>query len=298
MRISTALAGLAAFSLALAGCESDTLTPNTPSPTPALSVSPGGPATATVSGVSGDATTDPGATYPSYILRYTGNPAPTGYSHDYQWADPAIVTPSPEDGPVTLEGTIDIDEEVAGMVAMIGLLDRADLEAGNTSFQRGAYIYVYRQTATSWRIGITDGNSGGEIVQAFITVPDTDLPADGVLDVVFTVDGTADGSTCATGPFSTPAGCLTLEVSGGSVDATLTDSYGDIVGLGSATPEFATGAVLGWDDYVGSMVPYTLTVPILSPETADDCKKGGWMDYGFKNQGQCVRFVETGKDSR
>ncbi|KAB1187556.1 hypothetical protein GJR98_05725 [Haloferax sp. MBLA0077] len=34
------------------------------------------------------------------------------------------------------------------------------------------------------------------------------------------------------------------------------------------------------------------------PETKDDCKKGGWEDYHFKNQGQCVRYVETGKDSR
>lgn len=34
------------------------------------------------------------------------------------------------------------------------------------------------------------------------------------------------------------------------------------------------------------------------PETKAECKKGGWADYGFKNQGQCVRFVATGKDSR
>jgi hypothetical protein len=34
------------------------------------------------------------------------------------------------------------------------------------------------------------------------------------------------------------------------------------------------------------------------PTTSDDCKKGGWADFGFTNQGQCVRFVETGLDSR
>lgn len=39
-------------------------------------------------------------------------------------------------------------------------------------------------------------------------------------------------------------------------------------------------------------------VPGCSPEVKDDCKKGGWEGYGFKNQGQCVRYVETGKDSR
>jgi len=33
------------------------------------------------------------------------------------------------------------------------------------------------------------------------------------------------------------------------------------------------------------------------PATKADCKKGGWEDYtnaGFRNQGDCVRFVQTG----
>jgi hypothetical protein len=36
----------------------------------------------------------------------------------------------------------------------------------------------------------------------------------------------------------------------------------------------------------------------VNPLTVDDCKNGGWEAYGFKNQGQCVRYVLTGKDSR
>jgi hypothetical protein len=38
--------------------------------------------------------------------------------------------------------------------------------------------------------------------------------------------------------------------------------------------------------------------PLLNPETKDDCKRGGWRDYGFRNQGQCIRYVNTGYDSR
>jgi hypothetical protein len=34
------------------------------------------------------------------------------------------------------------------------------------------------------------------------------------------------------------------------------------------------------------------------PETRDDCTKGGWEGYGFHNQGLCIQFVNTGKDSR
>lgn len=35
--------------------------------------------------------------------------------------------------------------------------------------------------------------------------------------------------------------------------------------------------------------------PLVS---AEQCKKGGWAAFGFKNQGQCIRYVNTGKDSR
>jgi hypothetical protein len=34
------------------------------------------------------------------------------------------------------------------------------------------------------------------------------------------------------------------------------------------------------------------------PLAKDECKGDGWETFGFKNQGQCVRFVETGVDSR
>ena len=41
-----------------------------------------------------------------------------------------------------------------------------------------------------------------------------------------------------------------------------------------------------------------VTLAQSNPTSKDDCKNGGWEDFGFKNQGQCVRYVETGKDSR
>jgi Tol biopolymer transport system component len=30
-----------------------------------------------------------------------------------------------------------------------------------------------------------------------------------------------------------------------------------------------------------------------SPTTKEDCKKGGWKDFGFKNQGKCIEAVEV-----
>jgi hypothetical protein len=31
------------------------------------------------------------------------------------------------------------------------------------------------------------------------------------------------------------------------------------------------------------------------PTSKDQCKNGGWKAFGFKNQGQCIQFVNTGK---
>ncbi|MHA1560238.1 MAG: hypothetical protein ACTSWI_06155 [Alphaproteobacteria bacterium] len=34
------------------------------------------------------------------------------------------------------------------------------------------------------------------------------------------------------------------------------------------------------------------------PTVKDECKDGGWGPFGFRNQGQCIRFINTGFDSR
>ena len=36
----------------------------------------------------------------------------------------------------------------------------------------------------------------------------------------------------------------------------------------------------------------------LGPTSTDDCKDGRWQAYGFRNQGLCIQFVNTGRDSR
>ena len=35
-----------------------------------------------------------------------------------------------------------------------------------------------------------------------------------------------------------------------------------------------------------------------NPANADDCRGFGWQEFHFRNQGQCIRYVNTGKDSR
>ncbi len=64
-----------------------------------------------------------------------------------------------------------------------------------------------------------------------------------------------------------------------------------------------------WTDYVGNTDAFSIAVhkkamtydfelSLPSPTSKAQCADGGWQDYGFKNQGQCNKFLETGKDSR
>lgn len=43
----------------------------------------------------------------------------------------------------------------------------------------------------------------------------------------------------------------------------------------------------------------TILFAVLPDPTSEEaCRDGSWEAYGFRNQGQCVRFIETGEDSR
>lgn len=51
------------------------------------------------------------------------------------------------------------------------------------------------------------------------------------------------------------------------------------------------------DIIVGEVGPDPIEVA-GDPATRDECKDGGWEAFGFRNQGQCIRFMNTGFDSR
>lgn len=57
------------------------------------------------------------------------------------------------------------------------------------------------------------------------------------------------------------------------------------------------GATYGWDWLIGGTEYVTPFVNWYSidvtgcPLTKDECKNDGWMDLGFKNQGQCIKYV-------
>lgn len=257
--------------------------------------------TATISGTVGENVSDTDD-YDGRHLRHVGNPAPDGYSPWYQWGEPYVLTTSPEDGPVTMSGTIDVaDMTTAGQVAIIGLHDADALGAGDRGDKAEVGIYLARRSDGTLTVGVTDGDAGGgEFVQAFTTFAAVDLP-DHTLEVTFTADGTADPASCATSAddLSTADGCMVLDVNG----RTITDSYGTIVPTDiTIETELGSGSHPGWYAAYPSGhgpnigVDYTLTVSptvVTAPTTADDCRDGGWQQWEFKNQGRCVASVQA-----
>ena len=262
------------------------------------------PPSATISGTVGEnvSTTDP---YDGRYLRYVGNPAPDGYADAewYQWGTPYVLTTSPEDGPVTMTGTLDLtDMTKTNQVAVIGLTDADALRAGDRGDKADNGIYVARK-GTSYIIGVTDGDAGGgEFVQRFNTIQ----AATTSVDVELVVDGTANPTDCASdaGDVSTADGCMTLTVNDG---VPITDSYGTIAPTDiNIETELGNGAHPGWysaydaGDGPNVGVDFNLTIsPVVEnkPETKDDCKHGGFEAYGFKNQGQCVASVQSNENA-
>jgi hypothetical protein len=127
-------------------------------------------------------------------LRYVGHPAPWGFSGEYQQADPFIAT-FPNDGTVRFEGTLVLGERINDTVAAIGLVEKSVLKSGGTARNTGALIYLFARPDGSFRIGLTDGRDGGEIVQRAINFPTGEVPHD--VYVVFTINGQADPASCA-----------------------------------------------------------------------------------------------------
>src|SRR3546814_19462974 len=116
---------------------------------------------ATITGSVGEnvSTTDG---YDGRHLRYVGDPAPAGYADYYQHGE-HVLTTSPEDGPVTMAGTLDVSAMSSnGQVAVIGLHHADALKAGDRGDTAAGGIYGnHRHNA-----GLTTSRGGWSAVDA------------------------------------------------------------------------------------------------------------------------------------
>jgi hypothetical protein len=118
-----------------------------------------------------------------------------------------------------------------------------------------------------------------------------------------TINQDANGNLTGTGSYdSNTAYTWDLDgtVVGNNIDFSIT-----YTGLSSGSVYNLSGVIAQDGSVTGTVDSncQTFTMPagslvVANPETSLECKKGGWENYGFKNQGQCVRYVETEKDSR
>jgi hypothetical protein len=83
-------------------------------------------------------------------------------------------------------------------------------------------------------------------------------------------------------------------------------------GVNSSDAQFVLKAGSGWSSFTGNVDNVTVGIngtavtydfeldapPPPQPATKADCMKGGFAAYGFKNQGLCIQYFNTGKDSR
>jgi hypothetical protein len=60
----------------------------------------------------------------------------------------------------------------------------------------------------------------------------------------------------------------------------------------TGTPNCAAPGPLSFGPVVGDVTVH----PAALPTNKDQCKHGGWAQFGFKNQGQCVAFVQRGPE--
>ena len=179
-------------------------------------------------------------------------------------------------------------------------------------------------TVVTWAWDFGDGNTGsgattshtyatpGEYVVTLTVTDNHGRTGQASATITVTAPKAAPTASATATPGTGPAPlAVTLDGSGSS------DSDGTIVSyewdLGDG--DTATGAVVNHVYSTPGTYIATLTVtdddgltgeaqvsiqvnPVPQPQTDNDCKKGGWEAYGFSNQGQCIRYVNTGKDSR
>ena len=159
-----------------------------------------------------------------------------------------------------------------------------------------AYDYFGNSVAISGGnvlIGARDDDTGATNAgSAYLYLPQTDTDGDGIADG--TDNCPADANADQTDTDGDGQGDPCDFTPNGDTDGDGVDNLADnCPGVANAGQEDNDG------DGIGNVCdPTPDGDPDPNPTSTDQCKNLGWMDFGFRNQGQCVAFVNTGHDSR
>lgn len=163
---------------------------------------------------------------PVYISGDTSLISFMGYT-GYMYRNLDVVC-DPNNTPVTFSGALDVSGLQENGADLFGLVDKAWVDAGNHGYQTGAYLYVGRR-GNNLIVGPSDGNAGGELVQAFKTF--TDYYNNGTLSPLLVSVEIYNGT-------------VTVSVAG----TDLVDDYGTVVAT-AGWAEFESGAYIGVDSW-------------------------------------------------
>lgn len=177
------------------------------------------------------------------------------------------VTFTPNSGPVTISGTVDLSCLVYNGAIMIGLIDKQYYDGGNSGWMGGAYAYF--ADVGNNRIGPSDGNFGGEIVQTY------GLTSNDIINFSVTIGN----------------GMIDLSFEG----STYSDTYGEVKALNSKTAyawdEFEYGAYFGidlWNNGACCPITFELDVtggaPVPEPATMFLFASGLFGLAGFRRR--------------
>ncbi|MGH7570542.1 MAG: hypothetical protein ACREMK_01690 [Gemmatimonadota bacterium] len=112
----------------------------------------------------------------------------------------------------------------------------------------------------------------------------------------YRIDGavltSGDPHPVVTGDFIYDGICVDNRSSGAVCGGPLSSKTQTFTATEKVEVRLALGGERDWDfDWV--------TFEVLpDAQSKDDCIESGWEAFGFENQGRCIQFVETGKDSR
>lgn len=131
--------------------------------------------------------------------------------------------------------------------------------------------------------------TGSSITNQYLVVDD----GASVQSVIIPANG--DPADISVGPFASDT-TVSWHVFGGGerdYDIPLWNGHGGATFSADITAYYNEVGTFSWviagtDDPNPFVTWNTVDVPACAPQTKNDCKKGGWETYGFKNQGQCV----------
>jgi hypothetical protein len=202
--------------------------------------------------------------------------------------------------------------KLLGLGALVVLALGAIIEAGSAfASHNGAFVDIQSTGdcgETTLTAGIVDPDSGHKSNNMYLVVH-----ADGETQFVGPIP--TDGSTVSitVGPFVGAGGLETISwnVFGGGerdYDQPLWNGYGGATfgaDIGAyAAEQGGYGWVLDGPDEPNPFTNFNefdVDGCVATPESKDDCKHGGWAELAradgspFKNQGDCIQYVNTGK---